>query len=117
MQAISHYAEKAITRAREGLGPTLLEFETYRFREHCGPNCDDALGYRPAGELEAKIPNGPLVHLETKLRASKQIDDETIAKFEAQIKSEIDEAIDFAWESPSADPTTVFDHIYAPASL
>ena len=31
MQAISHYAEKAITRAREGQGPTLLEFETYRF--------------------------------------------------------------------------------------
>lgn len=117
MQAISHYAETAITRAREGLGPTLLEFETYRFREHCGPNCDDSLGYRPAGELDSKIPNGPLVHLEQRLRDSKQIDDQTIAKFEALIKSEIDEAIDFAWESPSADPETVFDHIYAPASL
>ena len=116
MEAISHHAEKAITRAREGQGPTLLEFETYRFLEHCGPNCDDALGYRPDGELDAKVPEGPLVALESKLRKSKLINDEEIQAFENQIRKEIDEAVQFAWESPSADPETVFDHIYAPVT-
>jgi len=37
-------AEQAIHKARQGNGPTFLEFKTYRWREHCGPYYDKDLG-------------------------------------------------------------------------
>jgi pyruvate dehydrogenase E1 component alpha subunit len=37
--------------ARNGEGPVFLELATYRVLEHCGPNDDDNLGYRPEAEL------------------------------------------------------------------
>ena len=36
---------------RSGKGPYFLEFETYRWREHCGPNFDNDLGYRSNDEF------------------------------------------------------------------
>lgn len=42
----------AIDRAR-GNQPSVLEFETFRKLEHCGPNNDDALGYRSKKEIES----------------------------------------------------------------
>jgi TPP-dependent pyruvate/acetoin dehydrogenase alpha subunit len=44
--------KEATTAVRQGEGPYLVEVATYRWREHCGPNYDDDLGYRPLGELE-----------------------------------------------------------------
>ena len=35
-----------MTRIRAGRGPQFVELETYRWREHCGPNYDNDLGYR-----------------------------------------------------------------------
>ncbi len=32
-----------------------IEFETFRWLEHCGPNCDDYLGYRKKGELKLTL--------------------------------------------------------------
>ena len=37
--------------ARLGKGPSLIEINTYRKLEHCGPSDDDHLGYRPTAEL------------------------------------------------------------------
>ncbi len=45
-------AEQAINLARDGKGPIFIELTTYRWLEHCGPNMDDDLGYRPSGELD-----------------------------------------------------------------
>ena len=35
----------------KGNGPQFIEFETYRWREHCGPNYDNDLGYRDEEEF------------------------------------------------------------------
>ncbi len=51
---------EAATRARSGNGPTLMVFDTYRWREHCGPNYDNNIGYRSEDEfftLEGKMSN------------------------------------------------------------
>src|SRR3990172_2240360 len=50
--AVHVAAREAVTRARAGAGPTLLECLTYRLREHVGPNRDHDLGYRPREEVE-----------------------------------------------------------------
>ena len=44
-------AEKAINYINNNKSPAFLEFETFRWLEHCGPNWDDELNYREDGEL------------------------------------------------------------------
>ena len=41
---------EAMSHIRGGKGPYFLELETYRWREHCGPNFDNDLGYREESE-------------------------------------------------------------------
>ena len=43
--------DKALQHIREGNGSAFLEFSTYRYREHCGPNYDTDLGYRTEAEV------------------------------------------------------------------
>ena len=49
-QTVYEQTQKAVNHAREGKGPYFLEFETYRWREHCGPHFDNDLGYRSENE-------------------------------------------------------------------
>ena len=48
-------------------GPGLIELETYRWREHCGPNYDNDIGYRTEEEFEMWKDNDPLGILEKRL--------------------------------------------------
>ncbi|HLN08988.1 MAG TPA: thiamine pyrophosphate-dependent dehydrogenase E1 component subunit alpha, partial [Xanthobacteraceae bacterium] len=43
----------AVSRARAAKGPTLIVADTYRWREHCGPNYDNDIGYRTVDEFHA----------------------------------------------------------------
>ncbi|MCH9627860.1 MAG: Acetoin:2,6-dichlorophenolindophenol oxidoreductase subunit alpha [Chlamydiales bacterium] len=74
--------EKGVNHIRTGHGPCLLEFSTYRFREHCGPHIDP---YQPEKEVEFWKQLDPLngVHLDS-----------------APIAQEIEEAFVFAEKSP-----------------
>jgi len=45
-------AQRTVQRARQNGGPAFIEFKTYRWREHCGPDYDHQLGYRPRSEFE-----------------------------------------------------------------
>jgi TPP-dependent pyruvate/acetoin dehydrogenase alpha subunit len=46
---------KKVKIAKEGIlsgnGPQFLEFDSYRWREHCGPNYDNDIGYRDESEF------------------------------------------------------------------
>jgi TPP-dependent pyruvate/acetoin dehydrogenase alpha subunit len=44
-----------VSDIRSGRGPIFVELETYRYSAHVGPTSDDALDYRPAGELDSWI--------------------------------------------------------------
>ena len=43
---------ESIKYIKSGKGPVFGEFLTYRHREHCGPNFDDHLNYRPKNEIK-----------------------------------------------------------------
>lgn len=49
--AVFDAANSAVADLRAGSQPVFLECSTYRWREHCGPNVDDDLGYRPKMEV------------------------------------------------------------------
>jgi len=86
----------AIDKARSGKGPCLIEVETYRFLEHCGPNDDDHLGYRPPGELDQYRNNDPLELLRQQISSVHADFQEEKAQLEIAIMKEIEDAFRFA---------------------
>jgi TPP-dependent pyruvate/acetoin dehydrogenase alpha subunit len=103
----------AVEKARSGAGPVFLEFKTYRWREHCGPGYDNHIGYRTEEEYEAWRRVCPLERLEEKLRAAKQLTEETESKLQQEIGLEIGAAFDFALSSPYPSPATASEQVYA----
>ena len=103
----------AVQRARNGEGPTFLEFSTYRWREHCGPNYDNHIGYRTEVEFEQWQALCPLNHTQTQLLEQGLLTLEELAKMEQAIATEIENAVSFAKSSPFPSAQTMFEHIYA----
>ncbi len=91
-------ASQAVNSARQGGGPYFIEFDTYRWREHCGPNYDNNLGYRSPEEFEIWKKRCPLAACERMLSEWPQFD-ENRAHARSTIDSEIAEAFEFARES------------------
>jgi len=103
-------AEKAIKRARKGQGPTLLECKTHRWFGHFA---GDAQKYRSPKEIQEARGFDPIGKFQKFLFESKFISQEYINKIEAKIKSEIEEAITFAENSPIGEMEELFNDVYA----
>ena len=88
-----------LRRARAGQGPTLIECMTFR---HGGHHVNDPGLYLPADELASWKARDPLVLLRDRMRRS-GVDDETVAAIDARVEVLMDEAVDFATNSP--DPS------------
>ncbi len=106
-------AGEAVERARTGKGPSFLEFSTYRWREHCGPNFDNDIGYRTEAEYRAWRKLCPLERAERELRGAGTLDERRRAALESSIRAEIDEAVRFAKESPFPPAEQMEEHVYA----
>ncbi|MFL2502369.1 MAG: thiamine pyrophosphate-dependent dehydrogenase E1 component subunit alpha [Luminiphilus sp.] len=90
---------------RAGGGPWLVEYSVYRWREHCGPNYDDDLAYRPAEELQRAKRREPISLLRRQLATGVPNLDELESAILREIRDEVDAAFHFAEISlfPSAD--------------
>ena len=75
-------------------GPFFLEFDTYRWREHCGPNYDNHIGYRTEQEFLEWKKRDPLKSY------FNSIDEASRKKKIAEIIKEIDKAFEYAESSP-----------------
>ena len=93
-------AGEAIAGTRAGNGPVLLEFQTYRWLEHCGPLYDLHLGYRPEGEFEHWSARCPIKLQRARLIADGVLDEATINAMTAEIDTVVEEAVAFAKASP-----------------
>ena len=104
--------KKAVEKARKGGGPTVFEFTTYRYLEHCGPNNDNHLGYRTEEEFAYWKANDPLDRLANDLRSDADFDHE-ILEMTSKINSEIEEGFTFAKSAPYPGEGSLYTHIYA----
>ncbi len=95
--------------SRSGAGPTLLEISTYRKLEHCGPNDDDSLNYRPESEIKMFKDTDLISVLEESLSVSA---DES-NQIKAEIEAEIDTAFEFAESSPFPTYSEAIRGVYA----
>src|SRR5580700_6744762 len=97
-------AAGAVSAAREGLGPTLLECKTYRFTGH---SRSDARGYRTREEEADWGARDPLRVLSARLSAS------AVEQVEDEVRAELDDAVEFARSSPFPDPRSALEDVYA----
>lgn len=84
---------RVIKSIKQKKKPALVEFYTYRWLEHCGPNWDDHLNYRPKGELSKWMKKCPLNKIK------KNIDDKKIINLQNKIDREIKNAFYLAKKS------------------
>ncbi len=112
-EAVLAAATRATERARAGLGPTLLVLDTYRWREHCGPNFDNHLGYRTEAEYLAWRARCPLERLRAQLMERGLLSSVADAAMTESLNAEIGAAFDAAHAAPLPDAATAALHVYA----
>jgi 2-oxoisovalerate dehydrogenase E1 component alpha subunit len=110
-------AEWAIERARRNLGPTLIEYVTYRAGPHS--TSDDPSAYRPKTESEGWPLGDPIVRLKDHLILAGAWSAERHAQAESEIRAEMvtaqKEAETFGTLHSGGTPSTrdIFEDVYA----
>jgi TPP-dependent pyruvate/acetoin dehydrogenase alpha subunit len=108
--AVYEATQKAIARAREGEGPTLIECKTYRWMGH---SINDPGIYRSPEEVESWKKKCPIRRFEGLLAQKGLLDDVKIKEVYRSVNEEIEEAIKFAEASPLPAPEDTLLGVYA----
>ena len=103
----------AVERARRQEGPTLLEYRTYRWLEHVGPYQDTHLGYRSEEEVKEWMGRCPIKTLENRLLEEKVLSLQKIQQWRSGLGKEIEEAVNFAKESPFPSVEALEEGVYS----
>ena len=109
-ETVHEAVERAVKRAREQGGPTLLEIKTYRYKGH---SMSDPAKYRSKEEMEEYKLQDPVETTLAKLKDTFNVSDEEIEKIDERVKNEVAEAVKFAEESPFPDDDEVLKDVYA----
>ncbi len=97
-------------------GPVFLELSTYRWREHCGPNYDNSLGYRTEAEFQSWRKLCPVERWRAKLMDDGVLTPGADKALHDELATEIDEAVRFAKSSPYPAPDRLMADVYASAA-
>uniref|UniRef100_UPI004048CDBD thiamine pyrophosphate-dependent dehydrogenase E1 component subunit alpha n=1 Tax=Algoriphagus sp. TaxID=1872435 RepID=UPI004048CDBD len=103
----------AVASIRNGDGPVLIEFSTYRWREHCGPAFDNHIGYRTQDEFEMWKENDPVLNLENQLLAIDSGFEKQLKEIKVTIGNEIADAFKFAESSAFPNAIDAYTGEYA----
>ena len=106
---VAEALDEAITRARSGNGPSLLEMKTYRYRGH---SMSDAQKYRTKEEVEEYRKIDPITQVKDILIQNSYASDEEISVIDARVKERVLECQKFAEESPFPEISVMYDAVY-----
>lgn len=108
--AVNEAATRAISRARKGEGPTILELKTYR---HGGHSRNDACGYRPKDEEKLWIQDrDPVKLFRARLLAEKVATEEELQKIEKEQEADVQAAVDYAEKAPFPPLESALHDVY-----
>jgi len=115
VEAVLGAAREAVTRARSGGGPMLLELKTYRFHGHF--TAERALGipYRTEAEVDQWRRRDPIASWAAKLENLGVLSPADRAKLDDAIQGLLDQAVEYARSSPWPEGEEAFEHMYAEA--
>ena len=108
---------EAVARARRGEGPTLIECKTYRWEGHVVGE-EAFLGkkaYRPQDEIAEWKNRCPLVSFENRYTANGMFTKAELDAIKVDVKREIDEAVQFAIDSPLPAPEEAMEDMFSAA--
>lgn len=99
---------RAVARAREGGGPTLLEFVTFRMTGH---SAHDDAGYVPKRLFEEWARKDPITRLGARLEERGLIDAATVRDMDARIEAEVSQAVAWAESQPYPEPAECLEGV------
>lgn len=109
---VHEHVSRAVKRAREGDGPTLLELKTYRYKGH---SISDPQKYRTKEEVEEYRDQDPLLKVRKKILESKFASEADLAQIDQKINLIVEESVRFAEESPWPDESELLKDVYVDA--
>ncbi len=108
-EAVHEGVARAVKRAREGDGPTLLEMKTYRYRGH---SVSDPQKYRTKDEVEEYKNQDPITKVTNTILANKYATEAELKAIDDKITAIVEGSVKFAEESPWPDDSEVLKDVY-----
>jgi pyruvate dehydrogenase E1 component alpha subunit len=109
---IFQISKKIVENMRNNQLPFFLQLDTYRWREHCGPNYDNNIGYRTESEFKQWKKKCPIKKLENLLLKKKIYNSKDLLKIKETLKIYVDKIFLFAKKSPLPNPKTITNFVY-----
>jgi 2-oxoisovalerate dehydrogenase E1 component alpha subunit len=109
--AVRDAAEQAISAARSGKGPYLIEAVTYRLGDHT--TADDAARYRPPEEVQARWKEEPIARLRAHLVSRKAWGKAEEEQLSAECQQRVEASVERYLATGPRAAETMFDHLYA----
>jgi len=110
VRAVYEAAGEAVTRARQGNGPTLLECKTYRFRGH---SRFEKPTYRTEEEENEWKTRDPIASFSRFIQRNLAVNPEELQQIDRKADREMEEAVRFSEQSPDPEPTDYQKYIFA----
>ncbi len=109
--AVKAASEKAVAHCRTGKGPYILEVMTYRYRGH---SMSDPAKYRTREEVQKmREERDAIEHVRELLLQGGHATDDDLKAIDKEIKAVVNEAAEYAKESPEPAPEELWTDIYA----
>ena len=108
--AVFEATQLAVERARNGEGPTFIEGKTYRYRGHYE---GDPMLYRTKEELAEWRQKDPIATYRQRLIANQTTTEDELQALDEQVQLSLDEAVQFASESPQPQPESALEGVYS----
>jgi pyruvate dehydrogenase E1 component alpha subunit len=108
-EAVHEGVSRAVKRAREKGGPTLLEIKTYRYKGH---SISDPQKYRTKEEVEEYKNQDPITALLKTILDNKLATEEEINQINERVNKAVEESVKFAEESPWPSDDEVLKDVY-----
>jgi len=100
---------RAVKRARDGEGPTLLEMKTYRYRGH---SVSDPQKYRTKDEVEEYKDQDPIIKVRRTILENNFASEAALQEIDEKINGIVEASVKFAEESPWPDDSEVLKDVY-----
>ena len=100
---------RAVKRARDGEGPTLLEMKTYRYRGH---SVSDPQKYRSKDEVEEYKDQDPIIKVRKTILDNQFATEATLQEIDEKINGIVEASVKFAEDSPWPDDSEVLKDVY-----
>ena len=107
---VLHRTGEVVEKTRADSKPRFIEAVTYRFKGHSVVDPDK---YRDEAEKKEHLKGDPLTFFESELTAAKLASPDDFAKIQAEVETEVQEAIDYADQSPNPDLKDLYRYVYA----